>query len=213
MKKYLKKISDPKIVGTFSKSGLGLAAVLLIVGCGNNGQDSANSGISEATKKGATVTIEKQPDGSYKILDEVPSAQTRVILREDGNERILTQAEIDQIIAEENAKIEAGTSQLTNPTGAGLSLGETILASAAGAILGSWIGSKLFNNQNYQAQQRTSYKSPQAYERSQNSFKQNASGAKTSTTGRSGFYTPNNTSSTQNRSSTTRSTSTSSYGG
>ena len=38
---------------------------------------------------------------------------------------------------EENKKIEAGTSQLTNPTGAGLSLGETILASAAGAILGS----------------------------------------------------------------------------
>lgn len=40
-------------------------------------------------------------------------------------------------------KIDSGTSQLTNPTGGGLSLGETILASAAGAILGSWIGSKL----------------------------------------------------------------------
>ncbi len=212
MKKYLKKISDPKIVGAFSKSGLGLAAVLLIVGCGDSGQNSANSGISEATKKGATVTIEKQPDGSYKILDEVPSAQTRVILRENGTERILSQAEIDQIIAEENAKIEAGTSQLTNPTGGGLSLGETVLASAAGAILGSWIGSKLFNNQNFQAQQRTSYKTPQAYERSQNSFKQNASGAKTgSTAGRSGFYSPNNTGSTQNRSMTSRSTS--SYGG
>lgn len=55
---------------------------MLIVGCGDSGQNSANSGISEATKKGATVTIEKQPDESYKILDEVPSAQTRVILRE-----------------------------------------------------------------------------------------------------------------------------------
>lgn len=211
MKKYLKKISDPKIVGAFSKSGLGLAAILLITGCGDSNKQDTNSGIAEATKKGATVTIEQQSDGSYKILDEVPSAQTRVILRENGEERILSQEEIDKIIAEENKKIEAGTSQLTNPTGAGLSLGETILASAAGAILGSWIGSKLFNNQNYQAQQRTSYKTPQAYERSQNSFKQNAAGARTSTTGRSGFYSPNNTGSTQNRPSTSGTTS--SYGG
>ncbi|WP_297812901.1 UPF0323 family lipoprotein [uncultured Helicobacter sp.] len=211
MKKYLKKISDPRIVGEFSKSGLGLAAVLLIVGCGNGTQENAQSGIQEAAKKGATVTIEKQPDGSYKILDEVPSAQTRVILRENGEERILSQEEIDQIIAEENKKIEAGTSQLTNPTGGGLSLGETILASAAGAILGSWIGSKLFNNQNYQSQQRTSYKTPQAYERSQSSFKQNANTRTGAAAGRSGFYSPNNTGSTQNRSSTSNSRS--SYGG
>ncbi len=212
MKKYLKKISDPKIVGAFSKSGLGLAAVLLIVGCSDSGQNSASSGISEAAKKGVTVTIEKQSDGSYKILDEVPSAQTRVILRENGTERILSQAEIDALIAKENAAIEAGTSELTNPTGGGLGLGGTILASAAGAILGSWIGNKLFNNSNYQAQQKASYKTPQAYERSQNSFKQNAAKAGTSAaSGRSGFYSPNNTGSTQNRSSTSRSTS--SYGG
>ena len=84
MKKYLKRISDPKIVGAFSKSGLGLAAILLITGCGSSSDQSTNSGIAEATKKGATVTIEKQPDGSYKILDEVPSAQTRVRHKADA---------------------------------------------------------------------------------------------------------------------------------
>ncbi|MBX7490042.1 UPF0323 family lipoprotein [Helicobacter turcicus] len=210
MQKYLKKISDPKITGAFSKSGLGLVAILLITGCNSNEQNQTQqSGITEATKKGATVTIEQQPDGSYKILDEVPSAQTRVILREkDGNERILSQEEINKIIAEESKKIDEGTSQLTNPTGGGLSLGETILASAAGAILGSWIGSKLFNNQNFQNQQRSTYKTPQAYERSQNSFNRSSA---TSNTGRSGFYSPNNTG-TQNRSSSTGGT-TSSYGG
>ena len=95
---------------------------------------------------------------------------------------------------------------MTNPTGGGLSLGETILASAAGAILGSWIGSKLFNNQNYQAQQRTSYKTPQAYERSQSSFNKTATSA-TSNAGRSGFYSPNNAGNTnmQNRSNTSSS--------
>ncbi|PZT48204.1 hypothetical protein B6S12_05130 [Helicobacter valdiviensis] len=208
MKKYLKKIKDPKIAGIFAKSGLGLVAVLAISGCGNTDTNSsANSGLEEATKKGATVMIEEQSDGSYKILEEYPSNTTRVILKEkDGNERILSQEEIDKIIAEENKKIEAGTSQLTNPTGGGLSLGETILASAAGAILGSWIGSKLFNNQNYQTQQRTTYKSPQAYERSQNSFKQNATGS----AGRSGFYSPN---SNNSPTSTNRSSQSSSFGG
>ena len=213
MKKFLKKISDPKIVGVFSKSGLGLVAILTLVGCDNGAQTSNNTGsLEQATKNGATVTIEQQSDGTYKILEETPSDTTRVILREaNGNERILSQEEIDKIIAEESKKIDAGTSQLTNPTGAGLSLGETILASAAGAILGSWIGSKLFNNQNYQAQQRTSYKTPQAYERSQNSFNRSATGATgaTSSAGRSGFYSPNNTSATQNRSSS----STSAFGG
>lgn len=207
MQKYLKKISDPKIAGIFSKSGLGLVAILLITGCNSSEQNQTQSGITEATKNGATVTIEQQADGSYKILDEVPSAQTRVILREkDGNERILSQAEIDKIIADEAKKIDSGTSQLTNPTGGGLSLGETILASAAGAILGSWIGSKLFNNQNFQNQQRTTYKTPQAYERSQNSFNRSSAGTNA---GRSGFYSPNNTS-TQNRST---SGATSNYGG
>lgn len=208
MQKYLKKISDPKINGIFSKTGLGLAAILLITGCNPSGEKSTQN-ITEATKNGAIVTIERQNDGTYKILDEVPSTQTRVILRDsNGNERILSQAEIDQIIAQEAQKIDNGTSQLTNPTGGGLSLGEAILASAAGAILGSWIGSKLFNNQNFQNQQRASYKTPQAYERSQNSF--NRTNTATNA-GRSGFYAPNNTT-TQNRSNSAGGT-TSNYGG
>lgn len=199
-KKFLNKIGDSKIAGMFSKTGLGLVAVLAIVGCNGGENQNASNGLEQATKNGAIVTIEEQADGSYKILEETPSSSTRVILREqNGNERILTQEEIDKIIQEESKKIDSGTSQLTNPTGAGLSLGETILASAAGAILGSWIGSKLFNNQNYQSQQRTSYKTPQAYERSQNSFNRNNA----TNTGRSGFYSPNNnmpnTTSTQNR--------------
>ncbi|MCI5968741.1 UPF0323 family lipoprotein [Helicobacter sp.] len=210
MHKYLKKISDPKIAGIFSKSGLGLTAILLITGCNTNEQNAQNSGIREATRNGATVTIEQQADGTYKILDEFPSAQTRVILREkDGGERILSQEEVDRIIVEESKKIDSGTSQLTNPTGGGLSLGETILASAAGAILGSWIGSKLFNNQNFQNQQRTSYKTPQAYERSQNSFNRSNAGANA---GRSGFYSPSNAT-TQNRSSGSTDSATSNYGG
>lgn len=208
-KRFLNIIGNSKIAGIFSRTGLGLVAVLAIVGCnGGDSQSSSSGGLQQATKNGAIVTIEEQADGSYKILEETPSSSTRVILKEqNGNERILTQEEIDKIIQDESKKIDSGTSQLTNPTGAGLSLGETILASAAGAILGSWIGSKLFNNQNYQTQQRTSYKTPQAYERSQNSFNKSSA----ANAGRSGFYSPNNN--TPNATNVQNRQNSSSYGG
>ena len=72
----------------------------------------------------------------------------------------------------------------------GLSLGETILASAAGAILGSWIGSKLFGNQNFQANRQSTYKNPSAYTRSVDSFNKQkaANSAARSSGGKSGFF-------------------------
>jgi hypothetical protein len=184
-KKYIKKISDLSIAG-------GLAAVVLATfsGCEQRPQGD-NAAFSEASQKqGAFVVIQEIAQGEYKIVDEYPSSTTRVILKDqNGNERILSQEELDQMIAEEAKKIEAGTSNLTNPGGMGMSLGETILASAAGAILGSYIGNKLFNNQNYQSQRRTSYKSPTTYSKSVDSFNKKASTSKTTSGSKSsGFF-------------------------
>ena len=71
-----------------------------------------------------------------------------------------------------------------------MSLGETLLASAAGAMLGAYIGNKLFNNANYNAKRRTSYKSPSTYSKSVNSFnKAKTSSARKSTSSKkSGFF-------------------------
>ena len=182
--KNIKKISEFGLMG-----GLGIVVILALNGC-NRAQETQEAQ-NVAVKNGAFVIIEEQEDGSYKILEEYPSETTRVLLKaKDGTERMLSQDEIDTLLKAENSAIDAGTSELTNPSGTGLSLGGAILASAAGAIIGSWIGNKLFGNQNYQAQQRTSYKSPQAYERSKNSFNTAKSGvsAKATNTGRSGFF-------------------------
>ena len=170
---------------------------------GNN-NNNLNSTLQNTQKNGAFVIIEEQFDGSYKVLEEYPSEQTRVMLKDkNGGERMLSQAEIDELIKQEEGKINAGTSELTNPNGGGLGLGGAILASAAGAILGSYIGNKLFNNPNYQANQQRNYKSPQAYERSQNSFNNknttNTSGTK-SNAGKSGFFSGNNAGANTNRS-------------
>lgn len=186
--KHIRKIGEYSIAGS-----IGIAALFVLAGC--NSQQNQEQSVSNSIKQGAFVIIEEQQDGSYKILEEYPSDTTRVLLKsKDGTERMLSNEEIDSMLKEEEKKIDNGTSQLTNPTGTGLSIGEAILASAAGAIIGSWIGSKLFNNQNYQAQQRTTYKTPQAYERSRNSFGNQAATStnRATTSGRSGFFGGNN---------------------
>ena len=204
-KYFLKKISNYAIVG-----GLGAALVTSFAGCDNKGSSNEGyngSAFTDASQKqGAFVIVEKTPQGGYKIVDEFPASKTTIVLRENGEERILSKSEVDALVAQEAKKIDNGTSNLTNPSSesisngyGGMGLGETILASAAGAILGSYIGNKLFNNSNYQSQRRTSYKTPSTYSRSVNSFnkaKTSRSSTKTSSSNKkSGFFGGTKTSS------------------
>lgn len=183
--KHIRTIKQYAMVG-----GLGVMAAFALSGC--EGQNNElNSTLENSQKNGAFVVIEEQFDGTYKVLEEYPSEQTRVMLKDkNGQERMLSQAEIDELLKQEEKKIDNGTSELTNPNGGGLGLGGAILASMAGAMLGSYIGNKLFNNPNYQQNAQRNYKSPQAYERSQNSFNnKNTSATRgAANAGRSGFF-------------------------
>lgn len=190
-KYFLKKVSNYAIVG-----GLGATLIGSFSGCedknanGQNGQSNAMTSASQ--KQGAFVIVEKTPQGNYQIVDEFPSSKTTIVLRENGKDRILSQAEIDALVAQEAKKIDNGTSNLTSGSSmGGMSLGETLLASAAGAIIGSYIGNKLFNNNNYQNNRRTNYKSPSTYSKSVNSFnkaKSTSSRSTTSSSKKSGFF-------------------------
>mgnify|MGYP003524977279 FL=1 len=224
-KNHIKKISNYAMVG-----GLGSLLVVGLVGCGDNSsnKESQNQGQNDAftnasQKEGAFVVVEESADGKYKIADEFPASKTTIVLRKpDGSEKILTQEEIDALVKEEEKKIDAGTSPLTNPnaevSSGGMGLGGVLLSSIAGAMIGSWLGNKLFNNQNFQNQRQTQYKSPQTYSKSQGSFTK--SPASTGTTGgdkKSGFFGGNNNSNTSSsstsKSSSFSSPSTSSVGG
>ena len=185
--KHIKKFKE-----LASKGALAAIMATGLAGCNSSGGEQANTAV---VKQNATVFIEKTDQG-YKIADEFPSNETRVFLREKDaegnmNERLLSQAEIDKLLKEENAKIDAGTSNLTNGnaqmSSGGMSLGEAILASAAGAIIGSWIGSKLFGSPGFNAARQGAYSNPSTYSRSQSSF----GGAKTgaaSSGAKSGFF-------------------------
>ncbi|WP_257929734.1 putative lipoprotein [Campylobacter lari] len=176
-------------------SGIAAISAGALSACSNNTSDSNNALSQAANAQGAFVIIEETAPNQYKIKDQFPSDETRVVLKQlDGTERVLSKEEMDKLIQEEAAKIDNGTSNLTNPNNAqmssgGLSLGETLLASAAGAILGSWIGSKLFNNQNFANQQRGAFSNQSAYQRSVNSFnKASTSATSGSSAKKSGFF-------------------------
>ncbi len=182
--KYIRKVSDYMIAG-----GIGAMVIAGMQGCEQRGNENSMNEASQA--KGAFVVIEQMPNGGYTIAEEYPSATNRVVVKElDGTERMLSQAQMKKLIADEEIKIDNGTSSLTEPSMATAApgLGSILLSSVAGAMLGSYIGNKLFNNQNFQSQRRTNYKSPQAYSKSNSSFKKAKSGGMKSTKKKSGGF-------------------------
>ena len=195
------------------KGGLATFLILGLNACNDNSnQNNQSNGTftNASQQEGAFVIVEKALDGSYKIADEFPAAKTTIVLRNpDGTERILSQEEIDKLVKEEEKKIDAGTSALTNPemSSGGMGLGGVLLSSIAGAMIGSWLGNKLFNNQNFQNQKAAQYKSPQTYSKSQSSFNKPSSTAGAGK--QSGFFGGNNQNSSQSNNitkSTTQST-------
>jgi len=207
MNRHIKKISNFAMVGS-----MGALVIATLTGCGGDAPKEAPKAEEKPAiqKEGATVTIEEKPVGTFKIVDEIPSVTSRVILRDvNGTEKILSQAEIDKLVKEEEAKVDAGTSNLTKApeevaSSGGLGLAGTLMASMAAGMLGAALMNKLSNNQNYQQNRRTSYRSPATYSRSQNSFSKaraaNSASKSSSSPKKSGFFS-NKKSSTSSRSS------------
>ncbi len=178
--KYMKTLSMAATTGLATLLATGLT------GCGQKPAEET----TQPQAKGAFVIIEETAPGKYKIKDEFPADETRIVLKElNGTERVLTKEEMDKLVKEEAAKIDDGTSPLVqeNPPQAseGMGLGSVLLSSIAGAMIGSWIGNKLFGNQNYQNNRKANYKSPSTYQRSMKSFNKPR---KSATTKRSGFF-------------------------
>ncbi len=190
--KYLNKLST-----IATATGVGALLATGVTGCTSNNEQQQE----QAKAKNAFVIIEETAPGKYKIKDEFPADETRIVLKKlDGTEKVLTKPELDALIKEEAAKIDNGTSNLTkeNPqVQQGMGLGETIMASMAGAMLGAWIGNKLFGNQNYQNNRKAGYKSPSTYSKSKSSFNKPR---KSTSSKRSGFF-GNKKSSSRSRSS------------
>jgi hypothetical protein len=218
-KDFSKHIKSAVKYSTIGTMGILLASVM--TGCGDK-QESNNSSSSQNTMsqvneaKNMFFVIQENENGGYDVVEKHPtSGDTRALLRDkDGNERMMSEAEIKKLAEEEAAKVDNGTSNLTQEGGAnpsGMSLGETILAAAGGAILGSLIGNaianKMMNNQNFQQSQRNSMNRTSSISRSVNktpakNMSKPAAGSSKPTATKSGFFNkPSSTSSTKSTSS------------
>ncbi len=157
--KHITTIGSALVLGS-----VGISVMSVLSGC------SAEQQQQEAGNR--FLVIEQLANGKYEVVEEMPTeGPNRAIIRErdaNGNvtERFLNEEEMKKLADQEYAKVQAGTSELNAaPSGdAGMGLAGTILAVAAGSLLGNMIGNALMNNSNFQKHRNNVNKS--AYYRS-----------------------------------------------
>jgi len=132
------------------------------------------------------LVIEQQANGKYIVVEEMPTeGPSRAIIREtdaNGNitERFMNEAEMKALAEQEYQKVQDGTSETMqeNAGSGGMGIGGTILAAAAGAMMGNMIANSLMNNKNFSKNAASSNKS--AYSRSAASRSSKSSSSKKS---------------------------------
>jgi len=137
------------------------------------------------------LVIEQQANGKYIVVEEMPTdGPSRAIIREkdaNGNtvERFMNEDEMRVLAEQEYKKVQDGTSETISEDGGsgGMGIGGTILAAAAGAMMGNMIANSLMNNKNFSKNAASSNKS--AYSRSAASRASKKSSAKKSFFGKS----------------------------
>ena len=134
-----------------SISGIALGSMSLVV-------MSALSGCVQEQQepKNRILTIEQTATGKYTVIEEVPTeGPSRAIIRErDANgfitERLMSEDEMRILAEQEYQKVQEGRSETTQGDNAGgMGLGGTILAVAAGSLLGNMIANQLMGNKNF----------------------------------------------------------------
>ncbi len=168
--RHIKTAASYSMVG-----GLGLAVIANLQGCApeapempapDQQQQQENLGQLEQDLQNQNYflvisQIATNPD-KYELAERYPTeGATRAVLKTmDGKERVLSNEELTALAKAEADKVEAGTSELTKEasasSGGGLSLGEMILASAAGSLIGGMIANRLANNANAKARTQAS---------------------------------------------------------
>jgi len=185
--KYIRSLATGVALGS-----AGVAMISILSGC---------SGQEQQKPQNKFLVIEQQANGKYVVVEEMPTkGPTRAIIREkDANgkttERFMNEDEMKKLAEQEYQKVQNGTSETTQSgSGEGMGLAGTILAVAAGSLLGNMIGNSLMNNSRFKARSNSVNKS--AYHRSSASKSTAGSSKKSffggsnkgSTYKRSGFF-------------------------
>lgn len=132
-------------------SAIGLGSMSLVVMSALSGC----VGQEQQEPKNRFLIIEQTSAGKYNVVEEVPTdGPSRAIIREtDENgrttERLMSEEEMRRLAQQEYEKVQNGTSETTQQSSGGMGLGGTILAVAAGSLLGNMIANQLMGNKNF----------------------------------------------------------------
>ena len=157
--KHITSISSGIMLGS-----AGIAMMSVLSGC--------EAPQEEQQTQNKYLVIEQQANGKYIVVEEMPTeGPSRAIIRErDENgkitERFMNEDEMKALAQQEYNKVQDGTSETVQSGGgdAGMGIGGTILAAAAGAMMGNMIANSLMNNKNFSRNAASTNKS--AYSRS-----------------------------------------------
>lgn len=147
-KNYIKHIYT--IASGVALGSAGVIMMSVLGGCESSQQ-------KEQVGKNKFLVIEQQADGKYIVVEEMPTeGPNRAIIREideNGNktERFMNEDEMKKLADQEYKKVQDGSSETlkSGEGSAGMGLAGTILAVAAGSLLGNMIGNALMNNKNF----------------------------------------------------------------
>ena len=155
---YIRSLAQGVMLGS-----MGVLVASVGTGC--------SSGKEEQQAQNKFLVIEQLSNGKYVVVEEIPTTgPSRAIIRERGpdgqvHERLMTEEEMRRLAEQEYQKVQNGTSETVQPGGGeGMGLAGTILAVAAGSLLGNMVANSLMNNSNFR--QRASTVNRSAYSRS-----------------------------------------------
>lgn len=143
--KHISTIGTAALLGS-----MGIVVMSSITGC--SGQQE------QQEPQNRFLVIEQQANGKYIVVEEMPTeGPSRSIIRErDENgvmtERFMNEDEMRRLAEQEYQKVQNGQSELNQEPSAspGMGLAGTILAVAAGSLMGNMIGNALMGNKNFQ---------------------------------------------------------------
>jgi hypothetical protein len=174
--KHISSISTGIALGS-----AGIAMMSVLAGCSSQEQQQVDT-------QNKFLVIEQQANGKYIIVEEMPTeGPSRAIIRErDANghvtERFMDEAEMKTLAEQEYQKVQNGTSETVQEGGGdtGMGIGGTILAAAAGAMMGNMIANSLMNNKNFSKNSASANKSAYSRSNSRSSTSKRSSSTKKS---------------------------------
>ena len=187
--KHISTIGSAALLGS-----MGVLVMSTITGCSQQQEEPQNR----------FLIIEQQTNGKYIVVEEMPTeGPSRSIIRErDENgmvtERFMNEDEMRHLAEQEYQKVQNGQSELNQEPSAspGMGLAGTILAVAAGSLMGNMIGNALMGNKNFQRHSnsvnKSAYHKSAAAKKSSSASKSKKSffggSKKSSSSGRSSFF-------------------------